>query len=545
MIGALTAVAFLAAAPIVAYAMDWCGLGIRPFAVLPVSLAVAAGVFLLTRRAVESDRQETIAFATIVVAVLAWLLWLARPSLLPLGSGPDLAHHLLLIDYIERHAALPHDPQLGAILGEMVSYTPGTHLLATLAGVWTRTSGFRVVYPIVALSVALKAGLVFLIARRMMPAGAPRTPFAVTAALLLFVPRDYFIGSFGEASFLAQVVSELFAVAMWLAVVLWDERPSAFVATLFALSGMATFLAWPVNLGPPMLVFAAVVAFRTDVGLRPRVSDLVLAFAPIAAVAAIHASGRLYALVIVRVPGFVAYPTIAMFGWWFLLIAGAGVVAAATERRTRTTTLLVAAIAVQAAVLYVVATMDGAARPYMALKMAFLVIYPLAVAASLTLAWVWTVVQVRLKPSRALSSEGLSRTLPWAFVAVLAIAIARLLVATPRPKPVVSTPLYVAGAWARANVAPGCVDYLVNNLYTAYWLHLSVLGNARATPRSGDDDTYQPRQTLNRWILGGGVPHAIAEDFEGLPKDIRTSVDVVVRFGPAAVVKRRGPSSCL
>jgi hypothetical protein len=233
-----------------------------------------------------------------------------------------------------------------------------------------------------------------------------------------------------------------------------------------------------------------------------------------------------------------------MFGWWFLLIAGAGVVAAATHRRGRTTTLLVAAIAVQAAVLYVVATMDGAARPYMALKMAFLAIYPLAVAASLTLAWAWTMLQVRLMPSRATSSDGFSRALPWTFVAILAIAIARPLVAAPRPKPVVSTPLYVAGAWARANVAPGCVDYLVNNVYTAYWLHLSVLGNARATPRSGDDDTYQPRQTLNRWILGGGVPHAIAEDFEGLPKDIRTSVDVVVRFGPAAVVKRRGPSSC-
>src|SRR4029453_9939345 len=112
------------------------------------------------------------------------------------------------------------------------------------------------VYPIVALSVALKAGLVFLIARRMMPAGALRTPFALPPALLLFVPRDYFIGSFGEASFLAQVVSELFAVAMWLAIVLWDERPSAFAAALFALSGMATFLTWPMNLGPPMLVFA-------------------------------------------------------------------------------------------------------------------------------------------------------------------------------------------------------------------------------------------------------------------------------------------------
>jgi hypothetical protein len=301
-----------------------------------------------------------------------------------------------------------------------------------------------------------------------------------------------------------------------------------------------------------MLVFAAVVAFRTALGLGARVRALALAVAPIAIVAAMHASGRMYALVIVRVPGFVAYPTIAMFGWWFLLLGGVGVIGAAMDHRARTVALLVAAIAVQAVVLYVVATMDGAARPYMALKMAFLVIYPLAVAASLTFAWAWTAAKVRLKPDAtgvkvgALTPvvSGFSRTLPWALVAILAIVIARPLAAAPRPKPIVSQPLYLAGQWARENIAPGCVDYLVNNVYTAYWLHISVLGNARATPRSGDDDTYQPRQTLNRWILGGGVPYAITENFEGLPKDIRTSVDVIARFGPAAVVKRRGPSSC-
>src|SRR6185295_288874 len=112
-------------------------------------------------------------------------------------------------------------------------------------------------------------------------------------------------------------------------------------------------LAWPVNLGPPMLVFAAVVAFRTDLGLTARIRALALAVVPIAAVAAMHASGRMYALVIVRVPGFVAYPTIAMFGWWFLLLAGVGLIAAVMERRARTVALMVAAIAVQAAALYV------------------------------------------------------------------------------------------------------------------------------------------------------------------------------------------------
>ena len=52
------------------------------------------------------------------------------------------------------------------------------------------------------------------------------------------------------------------------------------------------------------------------------------------------------------------------------------------------------------------------------------------------------------------------------------------------------------------------------------------------------------RKGLVRWILPNGLPLAVADDFEALPRDIRTNVDVLARFGPAAVVKRRGPSAC-
>ena len=255
---------------------------------------------------------------------------------------------------------------------------------------------------------------------------------------------------------------------------------------------------------------------------------LALAVVPIAAVAAIHASGA-YALVIVR-SGFVAYPTIAMFGWWFLLLAGVGVIAGVMER-ARTVVLWSPRLPCRPRCSVV--DMDSAARPTWRSFAGGGDVPGDSSAAPLTLS------------SGPGSGPRIGpRTLPWALVGILAIVIARPLAAAPRPKPIVSQPLNLAGQWARANVPPGCVDYLVTNVYTAYWLHIAVLGNARASARSGDDDTYQPKQTLNRWILGGGVPYAITENFEGLPRDIRTNVDVIARFGPAAVVKRRGPSSC-
>jgi len=71
-----------------------------------------------------------------------------------------------------------------------------------------------------------------------------------------------------------------------------------------------------------------------------------------------------------------------------------------------------------------------------------------------------------------------------------------------------------------------------------------VLGNPRAAGRSLDDATFDPKKALVRWILPGGLRYAIADDFDRLPRDIRSNVDVLARFGPAAVVQRRGASVC-
>src|SRR5262249_27559276 len=154
--------------------------------------------FMQLRRIAERDRAAAAITAGIVAATFGWLLWLARPDLLPTGSGPDLVHHLALIAYIEQHWRLPHDAQLGAYPGEMVHSTPGVHLLASLAGAWLRTDGLHALDPILALTAALKAGFVFLIARRCMPSRETRDPFSVGAVLLLLVPYAHSVGSFTE-----------------------------------------------------------------------------------------------------------------------------------------------------------------------------------------------------------------------------------------------------------------------------------------------------------------------------------------------------------
>jgi hypothetical protein len=265
------------------------------------------------------------------------------------------------------------------------------------------------------------------------------------------------------------------------------------------------------------------------------VRDLVVGLLPIAGVAAMYASTRLvYGLGMVNAVGFAIWPGPRTLGWPFLLLAAGGLGWSATDRRARSAAVLFGFIAVQGATLIVFGRSSGATAPYLSLKMAYLAIYPMAIAASALLALAW---RATLRPAAAAHYA-------WAAVILATLAAGRSLMQAAPVKPVVTQPVFLAGDWARTHLPPACVDYLVADGYTAYWLHLAVLGNPRAAGRALDNDTFEPPKAIVRWILPGGLPYAIAGDFDALPRDIRTNVDVLARFGPAAVVKRRGPAIC-
>ena len=129
-----------------------------------------------------------------------------------------------------------------------------------------------------------------MIARRLMPDGVPRLPFALTAVLLLWMPYTFFVGSFMEQSFLSQAVSELFAVAMWWTIVVVERRPSLESVALFALFGAAAFLTWPIWSVRSGSRSSA--AFGAAADWRMRARHLALALIPIAILAAIYATTR-------------------------------------------------------------------------------------------------------------------------------------------------------------------------------------------------------------------------------------------------------------
>jgi hypothetical protein len=195
-------------------------------------------------------------------------------------------------------------------------------------------------------------------------------------------------------------------------------------------------------------------------------------------------------------------------------------------------------IALQALTLFILATTQGASTPYMAFKMIYLAIYPAAVLAAVATAY----------PERAMLARrrehGDSKaTLGWILAAVLVVVAVRPALSTPRPPPVVDLDFYEAGRWVRANVGQTCVDYLVGDAETAYWLHLAVLGNPRSSPRMEELNRYQPRTAVGPWLTNGGRSHAIA-DARTLPDEVRTRVEIERQFGNALVIKRPGAIAC-
>jgi hypothetical protein len=311
---------------------------------------------------------------------------------------------------------------------------------------------------------------------------------------------------------------------------------------------------------------------------------LATALAPIAVVAAMYAASHAAAARIITVSGYVPPLRVELFGAWFLVLAAVGLVLAALARSARSVVWLAAAIVVQSIVLAILARSRGTARPYQALKMMYLLVYPLAVAAMLAtaraVAACVAAVALRVKTTAehvherddimamskqpameatneraaALTATGVLRgadgfdrgTMLAAWAVTLAVGAAAVgpVLRSPGARPVVTEALFEAGVWARDHVPRGCVDYLVADDYSAYWLHVAVLRNGRSANGPLGEDLFEAKKSVVRWIVPEGLPYAIAEHFDALPKDIRDNVDVLARFGEAAVIRRRGASTC-
>lgn len=507
---------------------------------LIVATAAAAISLRALWRETTVQSGALLSWATVVGGLFGWLLWLARPFGLPMATGPDLTHHLQLIRYLDQHWRLVHDPAIEAYLGEMTYYTPGSHILASLAGAWAGTTGLHALQTLLSAVTALKAGFVALIARRLLPASPAREPLCVAAALTLFASHAFFLGPFLEYGFVAQVVAELFVVSAWWALVVWDQEPRRRWLYFFGVSTAAVFLTWPVLVGPPILLFGALWLLPRAMPMSERLIQAVIAGALPALYAGLFMYGRTAFVQMAGTGGKTAIPSIDAYGWPFVIASTFGLAWSLLHKRSRSAGLMAAAVLIEATVLYWFAGRQHNA-PYMGRKLFYLLLYVQAVGTALAGA----MLVARLATTRV---ERHTRALGWAVVVAIAAVGWGSVAVTPRGldihiAPAVTHDLERAGEWTRANLPAHCIEYLVGDDEATYWLHLAVLGNPRMSERTGDPDTYELKMALVRWLTPGGLPYAIV-DLPSVPAGVREELDVVQTFGTAAVARQRRPATC-
>jgi hypothetical protein len=521
---ALTAT--LAATTIAAYLAGVTGAAITPWPAAAIGLVTGLAIAPRLLRRHEPDVAPAWPWGLIVLGVLALLASLAWPALLPPGGASDLTHHLMLVDVLERTRHLVAGADSEAALGEMAHYTPGLHLLIVVAGALVGVDAYRTAFPLLALTIALKAGFVFLIAHDLLAGMRGRLPLAVAAVgLVLFTPRAYSVDGFLQAGFFAQVASELFVVAGWWALARWRLTPSAAWMMFVGLMGAAVFLVWPIWIGPLMVALGLAVLVQPGLTPGARARALLTAALPLAVVATVHLSQHAPWLRMAGTSG--AVPALVMGPASVVLIALAlaGLAAAWPLRAAHVTLWFALGVLLQAAALYMVARLRGAETPYMAIKMIYLAAYPAAVLAALGLATVLARV------------PGHSVAVAWVTTMVVLGVGWRAATASPVPPSMVSIDLDAAGRWARANLQPACVDYVVRDAEQAYWLHLAVMGQPRSSARTADIDGYTANRAVGRWIEGTALPYAIAVR-DLLPGEVLGTAEAVRGFGTAVIIKR-------
>jgi hypothetical protein len=519
----------LAGAALAAYLLAWMGLALQPW--LVGAAGAGAGVVALRAGAAAGRSPEAATLAAwllVVGMVFAALIWSAAPGMLPPGGASDLTHHLMLVDVIERTGHPPDGATSEAALGEMAHYTPGVHLLIAVAGGLAGVDAYRTAFPLLALTIALKAGFIFLIAYDVLAGSLARRPLALAAVgLVLFAPRAYSLDGFLQAGFYAQVASELFVIAGWWGAARWSIARAPGWMAFVGLMGAAVFVVWPIWIGPLLVAVALSVGGARECSWMARARLLALATIPPAGVAVLHVARHAAWLRIAGTSGAVPAFVPGVLGWILLGLAATGATRALRLPQARVALCFALGIMLQALALWGLAVAGGAATPYMAMKMIYLAIYPAAVLASLGLAVVVSGLQVATRPAA------------WATAAVVMATGLRAAAAAPPPPPLVSVDLDTAARWARAHLPPACVDYLVDNAEQAYWLHLAVMGQPRSTARTADIDGYTSNRAIGRWLEGSALPYAVASSAL-LPGELLRDADMVGSFGSAVVIHRRG-----
>ncbi|GEM_PF-2360603 len=513
-------------------ALDVVGWQINPWIVLAAT-AVELGtgiLFLLRRHLVQIDLRipEFVAYACIVLFTTAYIIYPSLPGLIPPSHHFDAVHHIVLADYIFETLSLPHDFS-GAVRPYFPpGYPVGGAVAVALASHWFGSVPITTLHPFISLVLGLTAGLLFVIARRLLNVQHLATPLASLAILLLFTGWAYFPGAINDRYFFGQVFAQFFALLVFFYLMDYAHNPDL-LSLLLILSALAVVLfSHPSPMPAAALAVAVVLIFRLTCNRVQSIGHGILLALGMGLAVLFYVVPRWNAWVGQTGYGESAPISIESTGV-FLPILGAIGFALALQGESRARVwiafLMLAAVLAQPVTLFIMRFFVPSIGMYYFEKSVYLLIYPAALFAAVTLEYA----------ARRVESFTAPRALTYAAWAICTLSIPLIFTTfPPRPfAPLTRSELEVA-RWARANIDIdnlACVSPIRED---AYWIRVAVFQQSPSAPASVAAYNIGS-MTYEEWRGNPGEPnYALVRNLARIPND--PTVRIVYQYGESGIL---------
>ena len=447
------------------YALNLIFKSANPWLVLIGIIVEIIILLILGQRflAIENDAFELGSFLLVIMGVWLYFIAPSLPTLLPPTQSSDAVRV-----YLQMLFTVPE--------GKLVNWYPaGGTFVAAMFSNWLGIAPLRILHPIAASFIALTAGAIYGIACSLLREQRWGKIAALFAPALLFAPWSYFVGIINwEQFFFAQAFSQLFVVAAMWYTANYAQQPHWIFASLIGASLVGAVTAYPIFVALPFALFALVVLGQA---IRARNKSALVVLGIFAALMvgiaiALQLSGILE-LQSAKVSatsnvgeGGVANPSLETLGglvFLFLALIGAPL---AWRNGTwgKTILALVAAWGLQYLAMMI-------SQPFLQLsgyrvdKTFYVLIFPLALLATLPLAWAFTQISSRLQTLRANT----------AFASTSIIVIILVIVLRPPVffSPFTESELQVA-SWAKQNLDTYQINFIDSSNLRSYWLAMGL-----------------------------------------------------------------------
>jgi hypothetical protein len=533
-----------------AFLLDLVGLPVRLWSVAVIILVMIAGYgfWFYHQRLSSNHIQKLVSLvyrlrsflsfilhpsSFILLGVFAYLLWLGRPSLLPVGTTVDAVHQYGLAQYINESGRLPiHALEQKPNLQDGLQYPPAFVICAALLSQLLNLDVVYLLYPLASLFLALAVLLVFAIVSLLLEGKSGQSVLAAGAAGLSLVPYGYTFGSITDQNYFAQVMGQMLILLSLYFLLFWQKNPSIINTLFFNLTLVTLLITYPTWAFISFAAFVLVATGGVKIKIKLRFGYIGVTTLVFGVFALLFLKDRIgEGLGTVANEGLVLLPDLANYTYPLIILAGLGLILVLWkgDNLQKAAALFCGVIFAEGFGFWILKTWFEIGSYYSIYKLLYLGAFFLPILAALGLHHLFNFVNYKPKD-----------WLNWLAVPVFGLFLAAIWLIYPKAQIGyrVITPDNVSVAqWMAQNLKVGeySIAYALPYGTPAYWVQIGFLEQPRGV-RSNNLITNEPISFPQWFYNPDSEQYLFTDDLSKINLDER--LQVLYQSGNSAVLTR-------